>query len=34
VNAPRHDEDMDDIEDDFPEIKIEELIDAVSVLKI
>lgn len=34
VSAPRRDEDMDDVEDDFPEVKMEELIDAVSVLKI
>jgi len=34
VNVPKHDEDMDDVEDDFPEVAVSELIDAVSGLKI
>jgi len=34
VQVPQRDEDMDDVEEDFPEIGVAELIDAVNILKI
>jgi len=34
IEVPKRDDEMDDIEDDFPEVAISELIDAVSEMKI